>query len=324
MKFSRIAFLAAVALACLSLSVSCTKPGGSKPSPSSLPVPDAIGETSPAAAPAGNAFVIRPDASFWILKDGLLGYADALSLGMEITVKGPAEKHKYKDGELSVVPVALDTGKEGYAIDTQVAEADSLAVVTSDLATIYKEPKDTAVMTVILPKLNIIAVSPAEANPEFYKFKGYHAESMELYATRFVQAADVSTSPEDVNTALLLIAAKSMKKKEQKQKLVSTIVAKYPASAFTSTVQELQIALDPDKLGLAPVGARYKVKGVGILRDIPSIFGSEVKRFAAGDLIDVSDATAERYVVNDATAPWLKVSGPVQGWIFGDAADPAD
>jgi hypothetical protein len=269
------------------------------------------------------AYVIRTGAAFWSLADGKLKWEESLQLGTEISVTGPAVKASSEGKEYSVLPVKLDTGKDGYIIDSQIGEGDSLAVVTSDLATLYKQPKDTAIMSVILPKMNVVVVTNDSANPEFLKFAGIHSESYARYDQYYVLASDVSTAVDDVNTALLLDAARSMKKKEQRQKLVGTITSKYPASVFTGVVQEYQIALDPASMGTEAVGSAYTSKGAGIVRDIPSVFGAEVKRLKAGDAADVAEWTTESFTIGEDTARWFRISSPVEGWIFGAALEPA-
>jgi hypothetical protein len=323
MKSRRVIF-ASLALIALIFLPSCGK-GKSGSNPKTIVDGIIEGVEGIAVPVAGGkaAYVIRTGAAFWSLADGKLKWEESLQLGTELSVTGPAVKASSEGKEYSVLPVKLDTGKDGYVIDSQIGEGDSLAVVTTDLAILYKQPKDAAMSSIILPKMNVIVVTNDPANPEFLKFAGYHSETYARYDQYYVLASDVSVVPDDVNTALLLDAARSMKKKEQRQKLVGTIASKYPTSVFTSVVQEYRIALDPASMGTEPVGSAYTIKSVGIVRDIPSVFGAEVKRLKAGDEADVAEWTTESFTIGEDSARWFKISSPVEGWIFGAALEPA-
>jgi hypothetical protein len=240
---------------------------------------------------------------------------------MELEKTGKAEKGTSKDETYDVVPVKLDTGKEGYVMVQHAVPAMSLGVVTSDLATLYKQPKDTAITSAILPRMNIVAVNPAEGSSEYYEITCYNAKTLERVEKRYLQAADVSLSVDDLNAALLLMAMRGLPKKEQRQKLLSTITTKYSATTFTTEVQQLGIALNPESMSLEPVGASYKSLGTAIVRDIPSIFGAEVKRLKQGEAADVAERTAESFSVDGETAPWLRITSPAQGWVFGAAME---
>ncbi len=316
-NFARKAALLLIAVLAV---FSCKK--GKAPEGGAQGVIDAIAEGVEAAVSGTAAYVIRPESSFWTIEGDELKWAESLQLGTEVMVTGPSRKANYDKNEYSVLPVKLDSGKDGFVIEQHLGTGESLGVVVTDLATLYKQPKDTAVMSTILPKMNVVVVTKDEANPDYYKFEGINSESYERFTTRYLLASDVSVSSEDVNTALLLNAARGMKGKEQRQKLASTITSKYPSSSFTSTVQEYLVALNPDQIGTESVGASYAVKSAGIVRDIPSAFGYELKRLKKGEEVQVAERTAETYVIGDESANWCKISAPVEGWIWGGAIEP--
>lgn len=265
------------------------------------------------------SFVIRGGVGLYAKSGDVMKWKDSLGIGQPLTVSGGAVKSKVEKDtyEYSFLPVTLESGADGYVIEQYVAVDATLGAVTSDLATLYKQAKETAVLATIVPVMNIVATFPVEGKPDFYRILGYDAASGDRYADRFMAASDVSIRGDDVNAALLMSAIKSVSKKEQKRKLLSTIQNKYPASAFSGKVQELQIALEPSKMGTSPLSGEYVAGQDGTIRDIPSVFGASVKKLAKGDPVTVVEATSEKFTIGEDTAPWIRVSKPAEGWVFG-------
>ncbi len=270
-----------------------------------------------------NAFVLKAGAGLWTLAGAEMTWKDSLSLAQSLESSEKTVKGSYKGVEYELNKVKLESGLEGYVINEQLALGAQLAVVTSNLATLYKEPKDTAVLGTVLPVMNIVAVWPAGSSGEYYKILAYDQQSGARYADRYLSSADISLSDDDVNAALLLIAVKELKNSAQKKKLLSTITSKYPSSAFGSTVQEILIALDPSQMGTYPIGEEYRAKGAGTIREVPSVYGSEVKKLAKGDACYAEEATSEQFTINGSTASWIRVSKPAAGWVFGDNLEPS-
>lgn len=271
------------------------------------------------SASLSGSFIIRGGVGFYTQSGDAMKWKDSLGIGQPVQVSGGVVKSKVEkdNSEYSFLPVSLESGSNGYVIEQYVAVEATLGAVTSDLATLYKQAKETAVLATVVPVMNIVATFPVEGKPDFYRIVGYDAASGERYADRFMAASDVSVRGDDVNAALLMSAIKTVAKKEQKRKLLSTIQNKYPASAFSGKVQELQIALEPEKMGTSPLSGDYVATADGTIRDIPSVFGASVKKLAKGDSVSVVEATTEKFTIGEDTAPWIRVSKPAEGWVFG-------
>jgi hypothetical protein len=263
------------------------------------------------------SFIIRTGAGLYEKGDDGLKWKDSLGIGQSVQVTGGSSKAKIEKNEYEVLPVTLESGSEGYVIAQYVAADATLGAVVSDLATLYKRPKDTAVLATIVPIMTIVATYPAEGGSDFYKIVGYDSATGERYADRYLAASDVSVQGSDVNAALLMFAIKGVSKKEQKRKLINTILTKYPASAFSGKVQELQIALEPEKMGTVPMAGEYVATESGTIRDIPSVFGASVKKLAKDDAVTAVEATTEKFTIGEESAPWVRVSAPAAGWVFG-------
>lgn len=284
-----------------------------------------------AAAPKGSSntqsFILREGADFWTLKGDKMEWVEKLSLGQTIDTNGATAKGKYKDQEYSLVKVELDTGKSGYVIDFYVAKDAIMGVVTSDLATLYSDARDAAVLQTILPVGNIVALWPVSGKPDFYKIAGWEEVKNYSFKDKFVGASDVSIEDRDINVALLLKAMAGMKKPEQKKKILNTIDAKYANSAFAAQVEKARQAIDnpqPEAAAPAP-SALQTTKAVQYwvatdalnIRKDPSTSAEVVAVLAKGDSCTTSEYSNDAVAVGDKSGRWYKTAKPAVGWVFG-------
>lgn len=274
------------------------------------------GDLAGYSGPVTSAFIIRGVAGFWSLKDGAMKWEENLSIGQELRISGQTVKGSYETRSYDILPVELEEGKSGYVIANQAAVDCSLGVVTSTLASVYKSPKDVAITETILPPLNIVGLRQVGENPDFYQFTGYGLGNQRLYTDMYLAAADVSTSPDDVNAAILLNAIKEKKKIEQKQKLVATLKKKYSTSAFAPIIQEIELALEPEKLGLEDAGSTMECSQESVVFDIPSVYGVELGRVKAGESAQAEKRSSSLYKVDGKDGFWVKIGAPISGWVF--------
>jgi hypothetical protein len=277
------------------------------------------------AADKGSAFIIKDGASLWTLKGKEMVWSASLSLGQPLVsaAKGTT-KGKYEGKEFNLVKVKTDSNQEGYVIESLVARnALGLAVVTSDLATLYSAARDSAVLSTILPKMNVIAVSAVQDKPDYYSMEGYADDTGNYVSGKFILTSDVSLKPEDVNVSILLQAIKAQKKKEQKQKTAQIIAQKYRGSVFFPIVQDLITALD-ENIATEDYATEATVSDNLNIRDIPSVYGAVVVLVKKGEKVTAVKRTMDSFSIEKKQGKWVKVSAPAAGWVFDAYLTPAD
>jgi hypothetical protein len=277
----------------------------------------------------GKAVVIRKTADFWTLKDGkAMVWVESLSLGQELELLKGAYKGSYKEKngketEYSLVKIKNDSGKEGYVIESLVAKEPILGVVSSDNATLYSQPRDTAISPTVLPVGNIVALWPVTGKNDFYQVTAYLGHDGALQKEKYILATDVSVRTQDVNVRLLINAAASMPKKEQKKKVLETIRAKYADTILAALVDDLRAEVEGDPAAaesaqatVAVSGSYRAVKPINV-RDKPSTKGAVVKVLEVDALMDVVSRTADTETIGSDTDYWYEISSPARGWVFG-------
>jgi len=276
------------------------------------------------AALKGKAVVIRKTADFWTLKDGkTMVWVESLSLGQELDLLKGAAKGVYKGNEYSLIKVKNDAGNEGYVIEALVAKEPILGVVSSDNATLYSQPRDTAISPTVLPVGNFVALWPVSGKSDFFQVTAYLGHDGAIQKDKYVLSADVSVRSQDVNVRLLLNAAASMPKKEQKKKVLETIRAKYSDTILAALVDELRVEVGGDAAApeaaqatIAVSGSYRALKPINV-RDRASTKGAIVKVLEADEVMDVVARTTDTETIGSDTDFWYEISSPARGWVFG-------
>lgn len=300
-----------------------------------------MASTDLSAAPAGGlkTFVIKAETSFWTLKGMDMVWVENLGLAQEVQASKATAKGKYQGVEYTLAKVKLDSGKDGYVIDGFLARNALIGAVTSDLGSLYKDARDAAVTEIILPVATVVALWPVPGKPDFYQIAAYDETRKIVHKDRFISAADVSVKEKDVNVALLLKAMTAMKKWEQKQKILSTIDAKYQGNAFAALVEAARQGVASGDTGIAAVPASGSPAGgpgpstqksvqywsatapLNIRRE-PNTQSEVVAVLEKGDFCSTSEYTAETFTVGDKTSRWYKTVQPAVGWAFGAFLEP--
>lgn len=264
------------------------------------------------------SYIIKDGASLWSLKGKNMTWEASLPLGQPLlSVSKGITQGVYKDVDYELVKVKTDNNEEGYIIESLVArDAKGLAVVTNTLATLYSQARDTAVLSTIVPRMNIIAVWDVPGKADYIKVAGYAIDTGNSISEKFLLTSDISLNEKDINTALLLQAIKSQKKKEQKQKTAQIINQKYPGSVFSSTVSELKAALDTETLSTEDYSAILNATDTVNIRDIPSIYGSVIVAIKKGEKVTGVKRSTTEVFINELKGRWVNVSTPKEGWVF--------
>jgi formylglycine-generating enzyme len=267
----------------------------------------------------GKAVVIYPSADLWSLKtDKSMVWLESLSAGQELKILSSSEKGSLKGEAQSLMKVRLDSGKEGYVIESFVAKEPLLGAVTSSMANLYSQARDTAVLPAILPLGSFVALWPVEGKPDFYQVSAYVKSAGALYANKFILAADLSTRVSDVNAALLLAAAEGADQAAQKQKALETIDKKYADTALSALVENLRRAIVPlDQIPMVGVLASFAAKAPLNIRERPSTGAKVVMMLKAKDAVTADARLADKAIVGSDTDYWYRTVSPVQGWVFG-------
>jgi hypothetical protein len=279
-----------------------------------------------AAGGKDQALVLRANAGRWAVAGGLMEWSEGLPLGDVVKVTGEAIKdaeyiNKSKQSErYTVLPIKTSAGKEGYAIDFQLAVGATPAVVASGQAFLYKQPRDAALTEIMLPISNFIGIYPIDGDSNFYKVRvvDYINGSSYQSATQdyYIAAGDISTSASDINSAILLQSIRSLTNVKQRQKILETINSKYSDSIFARYATELVSVLDEKTLSLESVSATYTAKETATVYDIPSLFGTPVAWLKKGDTAQAESITTNEFTGKENIGHWVKIAGDKAGWVF--------
>lgn len=272
----------------------------------------------PVSAQGLSSFVIRDATDFWDLEGGDMKWLETLDQGQLLTINKENVKGKYKSKDYVLTKVTLDTGKSGYIIDSLVAKLANQAVVVKELATLYSQPKDSAVLSTIIPKLSFLAAWPVSGKIDFYKVSVILADGS-MIKDRYMMSDDLSISIADVNASMLLSAVKKLKKKEQKIKLLQTLLTKYPNSAFADIATQAMESFDIDNMFISSSSMFFRCTDGITLREGPSIYQVPLKVVEKGTELESVSKTSEEYTVNGKKGCWILVKDPAggpDGWVF--------
>jgi len=171
-KTTIIPVLALIAL----LIFSCHKNDGTKPS------------TEGGKAAVKNAekygYVLRVNAAFYTIENNTdsetdkTKWAASMALGEKVIV-GKTRKATFAgDGKVyDFIEVRRDTGGEGLAFASQIADGGNLAVVTDEKAILYKSAKAVDAISTILPRKTVVVSFPHTQSGGFIEIKAYDFEA---------------------------------------------------------------------------------------------------------------------------------------------------
>jgi hypothetical protein len=245
-------------------------------------------------------------------------YAQSPLKGKAVVVAASAELLTLKGTTYSLLMVGLESGVEGWVIESLVAREPMLGAIVSSTANLYSQPRDAAVLSALLPLGTFAAVWPVEGKPDFWLVAASVKSAGALSRDRYVRASDVSVRSSDVTMALLLFTAEAMTEESQKKKLLETIDKKYADTALSALVENLRRALTPaEALATEKVSGSFTAQSRLNLRDRPSIAAKVVTLLKEKDVVVVDARTADKATVGPDTDYWYHVASPLQGWAFG-------
>jgi hypothetical protein len=253
-KITIITLLALISL----LAFSCNKKGETKPSAEGGP---------PAAAEMKSAekygYALRVNASFYTLesntgdKTDKTKWAASMALGEKVIVGKTRQATFSGDGKVyDYVEVRRDTGSEGLAFASHVADGGSLAVVTDEKAILYKSAKAIDATSIILPRKTVVVCFPHTETGGYIEIKAYDPAA-QITRQNFIRSANLSRNDVDVQSTILLQTALTLKnegsEKIRRETLLESALLDYPNSVFSADIMALVYPNTEAELKTEPV-----------------------------------------------------------------------
>jgi hypothetical protein len=198
-----------------------------------------------------------------------------------------------------------------------------LSVVKVDDTMVYKEPSDAAAAGSSLSSGTIVARHDEPVTAPFVKITWCDPGTGTLSRGMYIHDGDVSTKPDDVQSAVILLRSAGEKNPEQKKALLQSAAKSYPGSLFITRIEDAIAAITAIT---APPETRATEKFFATMtctdnavnvRDAPGEkAGAVVATLTKGQTVAVEEQTTESYTIGTDTAPWYRIREPA-GWVFG-------
>jgi hypothetical protein len=308
--------------------LSCSKSGSSDASQgASLTVSSGQAETVEAVVSQGVA--LRVNASFCVAEMDDAGavtgvrWNDTLVLGERVAVLGDPARYVYIGDkvEYDFTPVRREDGREGFLFSSQLAPAGSLAVVTDERAVLYKGPRNTDALNVILPEKTVLITFPETEREGFVQFHAYDAVGQRYYRDNFIKTQSLSFGNGDVQSMILVHTANVLGPNEliRREALLEAAYNDYPESIYAAEIRALLFGknLEP----VSPGSPWIAGSDVSVWDNPDEKDGKVIGQLLRDTEVEVFEATAETYTVEGLTDRWYHVNAPVDGWVFGAFLD---
>jgi hypothetical protein len=275
-------------------------------------------------------FVLRVNAAFYKLESDTGSETDktkwdaSMALGEKVLV-GNARKATFAgDGKVyDFIEIHRDTGSDGLAFASQIAEGGSLAVVTDDKTNLYKTPKTIDVTGTIISRKTVVVFFPETESGGFVEIKAYDPEA-QAYRQSFVRASALSRRDSDIQSSVLLQTAEPLKNegadKIKKDALLEAALLEYPNSAFSADIQALVNPNTAAVIKTEPAAHSFmNVNDNNVnIRDLPDqVAGRVIGQLHLYDEVRISEQTSAIYTIGGQSARWYHITEPYNGWVFG-------
>ena len=290
------------------LAVSCQK------APQLASAPGAL------TADAKSGFVIRAGLGIYDISDGAAKWLDTLLLGEKLSLQGGTQKATVGADQFDFLRVKRASGAAGWALADYIVSNCVLSVTKTDEVIVYKQPMDAGATGTSLSSAMVVARLNESVTAPFARITWYDPASRTLSRGVYAHDEDLSTKPDDVQSAVLLMLASGATTPEQKKALLQSAAKSYPSSLFIARIEDAATAL------AAPPVARATEKFFGTMvctdngvnvRDAPDEkSGSVVATLTKGQKVEVEEQTTDSYTIGTDTAPWYRIKEPA-GWVFG-------
>jgi len=322
MNMKKITVIPALALIAL-LIFSCQKNEKAKPSTES---------TEPIVVKSAEkyGYVLQVNASLYTLENDTgnetdkTKWAASMALGEKVVIGNTRRATFAGDGKVySFMEVRRDTGSEGLAFASRIAESGSLAVVTDEKAILYKSAKTIDATGIILPRKTIAVCFPETQSGGFVEIKAYDPEA-QVSRQSFIRASAISKDEADIQSSILLQTALPLKnegaEKIRRDALLESALLDYPASAFYADIEALMGLNTKALIKTEPATRRLmSVNDDNVnVRDLPDpVAGRVIGQLNQNDEVTISEQTAAIYTIGGQRARWYHITDPFDGWVFG-------
>jgi hypothetical protein len=276
-------------------------------------------------------YVLRVNAAFYTIENNTgnetdkTKWAASMALGEKVVIGKPRRVTFAGDGKVyDFIEVRRDTGGDGLAFASQIAESGSLAVVTDEKAILYKSAKTIDATSTIISRKTVVVCFPETQSGGFVEIKAFDPEA-QAYRQNFIRASSISRDDGDIQSAILLQTALPLKnegpEKIRREALLESALLDYPASTFRADIEEL-MGLNTKALIKTERAARRLMSANDDdveVHDLPDpVAGKVIGRLDLHDEVTVSEQTAETYTIRGQTARWYHITDPFDGWVFGE------
>jgi len=276
-------------------------------------------------------YIIRIDASFLVIDNDTGSQTDTarwilgMSLG-ESVYTGEIRKGTSNGTVYDLIEVRRDDGREGYAFVNQVAVGGRLAVVIDENgANLYKAPRAVEVSGTVLSRKTIVVYYPETESGGFVEIKGYDIEKQTYVRTTesYIRLTSLSRRDADIQSAILLQTAMPLANsgatKVRRDALLESALLDFPGSIFFEEIQALvnpntASVIQTERYAFNLTVSEYNAE----VRDLPDmVTGHVIGSLEQGADVRASERTTAESTIFGETAHWIKITSPVEGWVFG-------
>ena len=173
----------------------------------------------------------------------LIKWQASLNLGDSI-MTGETRKATYDKTVYDVIEVRTNTGREGFALATQIAVGGNLAVVVDEKANLFRTPNAIDVTGSIISRRTVLVYYPETESNGLVEIRAYDPEARANRHGNFVKFSSLSTRTSDIQSSILLQAALPLRvevaaEKNRREALLETALLDYSDSVFFSEIFEI-------------------------------------------------------------------------------------
>jgi hypothetical protein len=326
MNMKQITIIPVLALIAL-LIFSCQKNEKAKPAPES-------NDPVVVRSAENYGYVLRVNAAFYTLENNTgsetdkTKWAASMALGEKVVVGKTRRATFSGDGKVyDFIEVRRDTGGDGLAFTSQIAEDGSLAVVIDEKAILYKSPKTIDATGTILSRKTVVVFFPDTKSGGYVEIKAYDSEA-QAYRQSFIRTSSISEDEADIQSSILLQTALPLKNegadKIRREALLESALLDYPASAFRADIEALMGLNTRAIIKTEPASHRsMSVNDDNVnVCDIPdSIAGRVIGQLHLHDDVTIKEQTVDIFTIGVQKARWYHITEPFDGWVFGGFLD---
>jgi hypothetical protein len=251
-------------------------------------------------------------------------WAASMALGEKVVI-GQARRATFAgDGKVyNFMEIRRDSGGDGLAFASQIAESGSLAVVTDEKAVLYKSAKTIDATSIVLPRKTVAVCFPDTQSGGFVEIKAYDPEA-QVTRQNFIRTSSISRDEADIQSSILLQTALPLKnegaEKIRRDVLLESALMDYPSSAFRADIEALMGLNTKAIIKTEPADRRFmSVNDDNVnVRDLPDpIAGKVIGQLNQHDEVTISEQTSATYTIEGQRARWYRITDPFNGWVFG-------